>query len=363
MLPSLKRQEVSDERIKGQVRSVDQRRKTAVHEGDHALDVSIVRGKPRADDEGDDAAVYEYDEKRQHGYVPDDVDDEAVMSVRQTEPVVKFIKSTLTTCNYCGAVIGISGGIDSAVVATLAVEAIGRDHVLGILLPERDSSPDTEKDSLLVCDFLGIDRIVKPITKGLAALGAYRLVPSTRFIPRSLQERYVRNRIKKMEGDVFLKDLMNSGDELLLKGSAFYRSKHRLRMVCLYMEAEQRGYAVLGSTNRTEAVTGFYVKWGDDSSDIEPILHLYKTQVFELARELGIPERIQNKAPTPDLLPGILDEQMLGMPYHELDAILMAMDGGAEMTGMDDTKIERVGRILKAVKIRKIRNLALNKDP
>lgn len=138
--------------------------------------------------------------------------------------------------------------------------------MLGILLPERDSFPDTEKDSHLLRDFLDIDRIVKPITKGLAALGAYRLVPSTRFVPRSAQERYVRNRIKEMgEGEAYIKDLMNSGDDLFLKGLAFYRSKHRLRMLCLYMEAEQRGYAVLGTTNRTEAVTGFYVKWGDDS--------------------------------------------------------------------------------------------------
>lgn len=274
--------------------------------------------------------------------------------------IVSFIKSSIETNGYRGGVIGISGGIDSAVVAALAVEAVGKERVLGILLPERDSSPDTRKDSLVVCDYLGIERIESPITKALKALGVYRLEPSPRLVPRSIQERYVRNRIESIgSDDAFLKDLRNEGDKFFLRGLAFYRSKHRVRMVRLYLEAEQRNYAVIGTTNRTEAATGFYVKWGDDSSDIEPIAHLYKMQVYELAKEIGIPERIRDKAPSPDLLPGVTDEQMLAMSYLDLDAILIRMDHEQGLGGMDDVKVERVKQIIEAAKTRKIRNLAL----
>ena len=274
--------------------------------------------------------------------------------------IVSFIKSSIETNGYRGGVIGISGGLDSAVVATLTVEAIGKKRVLGVLLPERDSSPDTRKDSLVVCDFLGIERIIAPVTKALKALGVYRLEPATWLVPRSIQERYVRNQIESIgSDDAFLKDLQDQGGDSFLRGLAFYRSKHRMRMVRLYLEAEQRNYAVIGTTNRTEAATGFYVKWGDDASDIEPIAHLYKTLVYELAREMGIPERIRDKAPSPDLLPGVTDEQMLGMSYRDLDAILMRMDRGESLDGLDKEKVGRVKRIIEAAKKRRIRNVAL----
>lgn len=274
--------------------------------------------------------------------------------------IVSFIRSAVQAHGCCGAVIGISGGIDSTVVGALAVEALGRERVVGVLLPERDSAPDTMTDSLMVCEFLGIERVIKPIRAGLKAIGAYRLQPSTFMVPRKLQSLYVRKRIKFFGGDdVYLKDLKNQGDSAFNRGLAYYRVKHRMRMVCLYLEAEQRGFAVLGTTNRTEAATGFYVKWGDDSSDIEPILHLYKTQVYDLAREIGIPKKIQKKPPSPDLIPGVTDEQMLGITYRDLDTILMKMDQNSDMSGLEKEQVERVKCILAAAKKRRLKNLAL----
>jgi len=275
------------------------------------------------------------------------------------DEIIDFIKTCVEKYEYEGAVIGISGGLDSAVTAKLAVDALDKTRVLGLLMPERDSARETLNDAEEVCDFIGIERIVKPVTKGLKAIGVYGLEPSTRFVPRKIQELYVKKRIESTEGDVYLKDLRNEGDEDFRKGLAYYRAKHRMRMVCLYLEAEQRNYAVLEATNRTEYETGFFVKWGDDSSDIEPILHLYKIQVFELAEQIGIPEKIRNKSPSPDLIPGVTDEQMLKMSYDELDSILSSIDRGENLSNFDTVKVDRVKKLKNNTAKRKVKNLSL----
>jgi NAD+ synthase len=116
--------------------------------------------------------------------------------------------------------------------------------------------------------------------------------------------------------------------ELIDTGNAYARVKHRMRMVTLYYYADQENRLVLGTTNKSEAYTGFVVKWGDNVADIEPILPLYKTQVRQLARYLGVSETIIDKAPSPDLIPGIVDGLALGMDYETLDKILWSLDQG-----------------------------------
>ena len=130
-------------------------------------------------------------------------------------------------------------------------------------------------------------------------------------------------------------------------------------MIRLYFEAEKRGYAVIGTTNLTEMLTGFYIKWGDDSTDIEPIMHLYKTQVFTLARELGIPEQIIEKKPSPDIAPGITDEFALGISYDRLDYILRGIRENLPLPEADESDIRRVRDILRAAEYRNVRNLNL----
>jgi len=275
--------------------------------------------------------------------------------------IEEFIKYTIENNNYKGAIIGISGGIDSAVVAKLCVNALGRDKVLGILLPERDSAKETLKDSYLVCESIGINYKMKRISPIVRALGAYSLKPPAAFIPRSIKESYVKGKWEELKDrDTYIEDLLNTGNEEFLKGLAFYRAKHRIRMCKLYLEAEQRGYAVMGTTNKSEMKTGFYVKWGDDSTDIEPIMHLYKTQVIELARQLEIPQEIINKSPSPDLIPGITDEFVLKISYYELDKILMLIETESEDINKEDSqKVNRVKEILKAAEFRNLRNLNL----
>lgn len=265
-----------------------------------------------------------------------------------------FIKENIEKYGYNGAIIGISGGIDSAVVGKLCVNALGKERVKGLILPERDSSPETLSDAKLVCDFLGIEYKIINISPILRKMGVYKLEPPAFFIPRKIQERYVKKEFEKRN---YINDLKNKGDEAFLKGLTYYRIKHRIRMVLLYFYAEQINYAVMGTTNKTELKTGFYVKYGDDSVDIEPIMHLYKTQVFEMARELNIPEKIINKSPSPDLIPGITDEYAMGVNYNDLDKILIKMENNEDLSNEDSDMVDRVNKILKAAKYREIKNI------
>lgn len=273
----------------------------------------------------------------------------------ECERIVEFIRSTMDQYNFKGAVLGISGGIDSAVVLGLLVKAIDHEKIKALILPERDSSKHSIKDARLVCDAFNVDYEIYNLTGALRKLGVYSLFPPAVFIPESVKIKYSRNRWKKYK-DPYVLDLKNEGDEQFLRGLAYYRAKHRMRMCKLYMEAEKLGYCVVGTTNKTELFLGLYVKWGDDSVDIEPIKHLYKTQVFELAKYLNVPEKIINKKPTPDLVPGITDEEAFGMSYYEIDSILIDLESGIER---NDQLSLRIKQIMQLTKLRELKSLGL----
>jgi NAD+ synthase len=276
----------------------------------------------------------------------------------EAQHIVSFIKEAVETYHFGGIVIGISGGIDSAVAAALCVRAIGKQYVRGLILTERDSAAQTRKDAGIVCDHLGISYRCRDLSGVLRKMGVYRLVPPVWFTPVRFRERYVRNRWRNLSADPFIDDLENRGDREFRKGLAYYRIKHRTRMAVLYMEAEKRGYAVTGTTNRTELSTGFYVKYGDEAADIDPLAHLYKTSVVRMGGELGLPEKILSKAPSPDLLPGITDESVLGMNYEDLDRILGKIDADQDLDTEDPSRVQRVKNILDAARNRKLKNLA-----
>ena len=279
----------------------------------------------------------------------------------EIDRIINFIRDNLKKYGYEGAVIGISGGIDSAVTGRLLTEALGRDRVFGLLLPERDSSKTTVADSRLVCEYLHIDYKLKPITPLVRSLGVYRMKPPARLFPRRMQEKYTAGVWNSTE-DPYINDLKTSGGAENRRNLAYYRTKHRFRMIRLYFEAEKRGYAVAGTTNLTELLTGFYIKWGDDSTDIEPLMHLYKTQVFAMAGELGIPRRIIDKKPSPDIAPGMTDEYALGMEYYDLDRILAKIRGSEALDDEPAEEVARVKAILDAAAFRNIRNLNLLDD-
>ena len=273
------------------------------------------------------------------------------------ENIINFIKKYVYELNKEGAIVGLSGGIDSALVLKLCVEALNPDKVIAVILPERDSNPKNIKDAKKFAKELGVKVIYKKLTPLLSLSGAYRLYPPTFFIKRTIIERYVskkrENLSKKLQKDVFLANLEGEVDKELSKGIAFYRIKHRLRSVILFYYSELYNYLFVGCANKSEWLTGFFVKYGDSIADIMPIISLYKTQVFKLAKFLNVPDYILNKAPSPDLIPGLTDEQALGISYKKLDLILFCIENGYQedeiikIAEVNREEIQKVSLLMK----------------
>jgi len=196
--------------------------------------------------------------------------------------LVSFIREKIKETGAKGVVVGISGGVDSATTACLAVKALGRERVLGLIMPyywNRDV-----EDARLVCSSLGIECreiSIKPIVD--------TMVSQLGFQPD-----------KRSLGNIM----------------------SRARMVLLYAYANAKNYLVLGTSNRSEFLTGYFTKWGDGASDYAPLINLYKTEVWEVAKLLGVPQRIIEKKPTAGLWEGQADEDELGISYRLLDEIL-----------------------------------------
>ena len=266
--------------------------------------------------------------------------------------IIEFIRNYAIEHRRGGAVVGLSGGIDSALVLKFCVEALGNRNILAIMLPERDSNTSNTKDAIRFAKVLGVKYIIKKLTPILSLVGIYRLYPPSFIFSRKFIERYVlkkRGSLSKRTGkDLFIANLEGGEDKELSKGIAYYRIKHRIRAMILFYYSELNNYLLAGCANKSEWLTGFFVKYGDSIADIMPIIDLYKTQVFKMAEYLGVPDYILNKAPSPDLIPGLNDEDALGITYKKLDVVLENLGQGyskekiIETTGVSGNDIERV---------------------
>ncbi len=198
------------------------------------------------------------------------------------EKIVNFIRKKIKNSKASGIVLGISGGIDSTTAASLAVKALGKEKVLGIIMPYYQNQE--LGDAIFVCKKLGIN---------------YKIISIKEIV------------------DKFEKVLGFEIDKIT-KGNLMSRS----RMVILYGIANAKKYLVLGTSNKTEFLVGYFTKWGDGASDMAPLLSLYKTEVRELAKILEVPEKIISKKPTAGFWVGQTDEDELGIEYALLDKIL-----------------------------------------
>ncbi len=241
-----------------------------------------------------------------------------------------------------GLVVAISGGIDSSCCAALATRALGPDRVQALILPERDSSDDSAVRGRLLASHLGIPVEVKDIASTLEAIGCYqwrdeavrRAVPEYGpgwrmkiVISGGLEGRINHFRVVTRSPEGVIAD-RRLGLAEYLQIVAATNFKQRVRKTLEYFHADRLNYAVVGTPNRLEYDQGFFVKNGDGSADVKPIAHLYKTQVYAMARHLGLPERICAATPTTDTysLPQGQDEFYFALPYESMDLVLWAMN-------------------------------------
>lgn len=243
-----------------------------------------------------------------------------------------------------GAVVGLSGGIDSSVIASLCVQSLGKDKVLGLILPEKESNSSSSRLGIACAEKLGIPYEIIDITPQLEAFGLYKtrnqiikeVFPefddSYKFkisVPQDLLDRDRFNfrilTIQLPNGELKEKRLpINDWFQI----SAAQNIKQRTRMINLYNHSEKHNYLVSGTTNRTESLMGFYVKFGDGGVDIEPISHLYKFQVYQLGKYLDVPEEIIQRPPSPDTYSLTVSDQefFFCIPYDILDVLLYAWE-------------------------------------
>lgn len=247
----------------------------------------------------------------------------------------EFIRVGMDNLQREGAIVGLSGGIDSAVVAALAAKALGPDKVLALLMPDRDSDRASKRDALKLARGLGIRYRTVGLTKFLFLMGIYWKLPLWLLGLRRFQEklvlRYYDGFVREWGEKPFAAIMVGTKGlpgPLVNQAVAYHRVKGRMRAILLYYYAELENLLVLGTCNKTEKAIGFFVKYGDAAADVAPLESLYKTQVRQLAAFLEIPEEIISKPPSPDLLPGITDEYAIGLSYETLDEILWCLEAG-----------------------------------
>jgi len=251
-------------------------------------------------------------------------------------------EATSRTLKKRGLVVAISGGIDSSCSLGLAVHALGPQRVFAIILPERDSSDDSAVRGKLLAEHLKVQYRVHDIAPALEAIGCYEsrdeavkralpgYGPGWRFkivLTGGLEGRinYYKIVAQSPDGKSY-EERLNLQDYLQIVAATNF--KQRIRKTLEYFHADRLNYAVVGTPNRLEYDQGFFVKNGDGSADVKPIAHLYKTQVYAMAKFLGLPDRITSATPTTDTysLPQGQDEFYFALPHKEMDLALWALN-------------------------------------
>jgi NAD+ synthase len=286
----------------------------------------------------------------------------------ETERIARAVREAIVgAMKRRGAVIGLSGGIDSSVSAALCVQALGAERVVGVLMPEVDSATETTELGLLVGESLGIKTIVEDITPILASADCYgrrdaairEVVPE--YAPGYKSKIVLPNALEN-EGYSVFSVVVESPDgqqtrarltrDAYLGILASTNFKQRVRKMMEYYYADRFQYAVIGTSNLLEQDQGFFVKNGDGAADVKPIAHLYKTQVYQLADYLGVPDAVCRRPPTTDTysLAQSQEEFYFSLPYDKFDLCLYGSNHGipagevGSAIGLTALQVERIYR-------------------
>jgi NAD+ synthase len=286
----------------------------------------------------------------------------------ETERIVAELRRSVgKNMRRLGGVVGISGGVDSAVVLALSVRAFGPQKVTEIMMPEKDSDPLSEKLARQLAKQFGVTPILENITPVLDGFGCYarRDEAAKRVFPEYDPARGYKMKITLPPGllddgglNVFSLTIVTPGGKELTKPLpsreflqivAASNFKQRTRMSMLYYHAELTNYAVIGTSNKNELDQGFLVKYGDGGVDVKAIGHLYKTQVYQLAEYLGVPKAIRERTPTSDTYSAPCDQEefFFRLPFETMDVLWYAQAHQvpvaevAAAMGMSEDQVQR----------------------
>ncbi len=270
-----------------------------------------------------------------------------------------------------GVVIGISGGIDSSVVAALSVRALGKDAVMGVIMPEKESAGESQNLAEHLAGHLGIEYVTQNISPVLDGFNCYRLRNEAikRVFPDFTDDHKAKitiasNPLEKETLNFFKLTIespegrqeskrMSPRDYLQIVAASNF--KQRTRMAILYYHAEKLNRAVVGTGNKDEHELGFFVKYGDGGTDLKPIAHLYKMQVYQLARFLEIPDRIVKRTPTTDTYSAEVTqtEFFFGLDFELLDLIWWGMEHeipARDMAAELNLTVEQIERVCRDIR-------------
>jgi NAD+ synthase len=289
--------------------------------------------------------------------------------------IQKLRSDVINILNRKGAILGISGGIDSSVTMALSVKAFGAENVVGIMLPEKDSSPDSKAFAQKLADKFGVRTFVEDITGALEGFGCYkrRDEAMARVFPKynpvdykskiSIKQNVLMQNIPSVFSLTIIDKNGKEESKVLpvkeyLQIVAASNFKQRCRMSMLYYHAEAYHYAVIGTPNKHEVEQGFFVKYGDGGADVMPIGDLYKKQVYQIAEYLGVPDEIIKRTPTTDTYSAeqTQEEFFYQLPYELLDLLWFGWENGydpVEVAKGLDLKADQVAHVYKTFERKK----------